>query len=212
MESVYLKLLVVFALLAGARLLLFARRVPARVRATVAEYTDSGIIASVLAIFVVTFLLQISRVDGVSMQPTFHGGDYTLVNKLSYRWGGLKRGDVIVFQAPDNPKADYIKRVIALPGEMVEVRGGKVWVNGAPLEESYEATPPAYDFPPTHVPPDCLFVLGDNRNRSYDSHLWDNPFLPMSRVHGKAGLILWPPSDAGRVPGDPHAVSPAPGS
>lgn len=202
MESVYLKLLIVFALLAGVRLLLFARRVPARVRSAVAEYTDSGIIASVVAIFVVTFLLQISRVEGISMQPTLRGGDYTLVNKLTYRWNPPKRGDVVVFQAPDNPRADYIKRVIGLPGETVEVKDGKVLINGQPLSESYEFAAPTYDFPPAQVPPDCLFVLGDNRNRSYDSHLWDDPFLPMSKIHGRAGLVLWPLADAGRLPGE----------
>src|SRR5689334_19722797 len=113
MESVYLKLLIVFALLAAVRLVLFARRVPAHIRAAVAEYTDSGIIASVVAIFVVTFLLQISRVEGTSMQPTLSGGEYTLVDKVTYRWRPPQRGDVIVFRAPDDPKADYIKRVVA---------------------------------------------------------------------------------------------------
>jgi signal peptidase I len=204
MESVYLKLLVVFALLASVRLLLFARRVPARIRACVAEYTDSGIIASVVAIFVVTFLLQVSRVEGISMQPTLHGGDYALVNKITYRWRGPQRGDVIVFQAPDNPKADYIKRVIALPGETVEIQDGKVKVNGVVLEERYEFAPPNYDFPPMRVPAGRLFVLGDNRNRSYDSHLWDDPFLRMDAVRGKAGMIVWPLTDAGAMRGKPR--------
>jgi signal peptidase I len=204
MESVYLKLLIVFALLAAVRLLLFARRVPASVRASVAEYTDSGIIASVVAIFVVTFLLQVSRVEGISMQPTLHAGDYTLVNKLTYRWHTPQRGDVVVFQAPDNPAADYIKRVIALPGETVEVRDGEVRVNGIPLKERYEYAPPSYDFAPVRVPARTVFVLGDNRNRSYDSHLWDAPFLKIDKIRGKAGVLLWPLGDAGEMPGKPR--------
>lgn len=197
MDNVYIKLFFVFAVLAAARLLLLLRRVPASVRATVAEYTDSGIIASVVAIFVVTFLLQISRVEGISMQPTLDSGEYTLVDKLTYKWRMPRRGDVIVFRAPDNPEADYIKRVIALPGEQVEVHNGEVRVNNTPLQEPYEYDAPLYDFGPQRVPDGHLFVLGDNRNRSYDSHLWENPFLPMHLIHGRARIILWPPSRLG---------------
>ena len=205
MESVYLKLFVVFALLAGLRLATFARFVPARVRSTIAEYTDSGIIASVVAIFVVTFLLQISRVEGISMAPTLHGGEYTLINKLTYRWRVPERGDVIVFRAPTDPHADYIKRVIAVAGETVEVKEGVVYVNGNPLKESYEETAPDYDYAVTTVPPGNLFVLGDNRNRSFDSHLWTPPFLPMGLVRGRASVVLWPPECMGAIRGTPIA-------
>lgn len=188
-------------MLAVVRLSLFVRRVPARVRAAVAEYTDTGIVASIVAIFVVTFLLQVSRVEGISMQPTLRGGEYTLVNKITYRRGLPQRGDVVVFQAPDDPRVDYIKRVIALPGETVEVRDGAVWVNGTRLDERYSVDPPTYEAPPMRVPEKHLFVLGDNRNRSYDSHLWSPPFLPLSAVRGKASLVLWPLSEMGGMPG-----------
>ena len=206
MDSVYIKLLAVFAVLAAVRLGLFVRRVPARVRSAVAEYTDSGIIASVVAIFVVTFLLQISRVEGVSMQPTLRGGEYTLVNKITYRRSPPRRGDVVVFEAPNDPRVDYIKRVIALPGETVEVRGGTVRVNGAPLDERYSVEQPDYELPKLTVPDGHLFVLGDNRNRSYDSHLWSPPFLPMSALRGKASVVLWPLSEIGGIPGVPAPV------
>jgi signal peptidase I len=205
MESVYLKLFVVFAVLAALRLATFVRVVPDRVRRGLAEYTDSGILASVVAIFVVTFLLQISRVEGISMEPTLHGGEYTLINKLTYRWRVPERGDVIVFRAPTDVKADYIKRVIAVPGETVEVKSGTVYVNGNPLKETYEERAPDYDFPTQRVPLDHLFVLGDNRNRSYDSHLWSEPFLPMSLVRGRASIILWPLASLGAIPGTPVA-------
>lgn len=203
MDGVYVKLIAVFVALTALRLALFMRRVPVRVRTVVAEYTDSGIVASLVAIFVVTFLLQISRVEGISMQPTLLGGEYALVNKVTYRFSAPRRGDVVVFQAPDDPGADYIKRVIALPGELVEVRDGVVFVNGAPLEERYATEPPDYDLPPMRVPESHLFVLGDNRNHSYDSHLWSPPFLPLRALRGKASLVLWPLAEMGGMPGLP---------
>lgn len=205
MESVYIKLFCVLGVLAAVRLATSARFVPARVRAGLAEYTDSGIIASAVAIFVVTFLLQISRVEGISMEPTLKGGEYTIINKLTYRWRVPERGDVIVFQAPTDAQADYIKRVIAVPGETVEVKGGTVYVNGNPLSESYEENCPDYDFPAERVPAGHLFVLGDNRNRSYDSHLWVEPFLPMSLVRGRASVVVWPLASAGSIRGAPVA-------
>lgn len=205
MESVYLKLFVVFGVLAAVRLASFVRFIPSRLRRAIAEYTDSGIVASMVAIFVVTFLLQISRVEGISMEPTLQGGEYTLINKLTYRWRVPERGDVIVFRSPIDPKADYIKRVIAVPGETVEVKEGTVFVNGNPLKETYEECAPDYDFAAQKVPPDSLFVLGDNRNRSYDSHLWDEPFVPMSLVRGRASVVLWPLARAGSIPGKPVA-------
>lgn len=205
MESVYLKLFGVLGVLAALRLATSARFVPARVRTGLAEYTDSGIIASAVAIFVVTFLLQISRVEGISMEPTLKGGEYTIINKLTYRWRVPERGDVIVFQAPTDARADYIKRVIAVAGETVRVNGGAVYVNGNPLTESYEENCPDYEFPATKVPEGHLFVLGDNRNRSYDSHLWVEPFLPMSLVRGRASVVIWPLASVGSIRGVPVA-------
>src|SRR5438128_597707 len=126
MDSVYIRLLAVFAVLAAVRFVTLFKRVPPKVRKAIAEYTDSGIIASAVAIFVVTFLLQISRVQGASMEPTLSTGEYALVDKITYHWRVPRRGDVIVFQAPENPTADYIKRVIAVPGETVAVLNRKV--------------------------------------------------------------------------------------
>jgi signal peptidase I len=211
MDTVYIKLFLVFLLLAGIRLVVMLRPVPIRVRTAVSEYTDSGIIASVVAIFVVTFLLQITRVEGVSMEPTLRGGEYTLVDKVTYRWSIPNGGDIIVFKAPDGTEADYIKRVIATQGELVEVRSGVVRVNGVPLDEpGIEA--PRYDLPPLEVPANHVFVLGDNRNQSFDSHLWDSPFLPVSLIRGKARVVVWPPANVGSVADRPPAppISPSP--
>lgn len=207
MESVYVKLGVIFLALALVRALTFARVIPAKARAVVAQYADSGLLAAAVAVFVVTFLLQISRVDGVSMQPTLSSGEFALVDKLTYRWRAPQRGDIIVFRSPDDPRVDYIKRIIGLPGDKVEVRDGFVWVNGKPLVESYVPSRMYYTFECQIVPEGSMFVLGDNRNRSYDSHLWDDPFLPMDRVQGRAGFIIWPPMKAGTITGKPQGVS-----
>jgi signal peptidase I len=130
------------------------------------------------------------RVDGFSMRPTLEDGEYILVNKLAYKTGEPARGDIIVFIFPVNPQEDLIKRVIGLPGETVAVHNGVVTVNGTPLTEPYIASPPAYDGDWV-IPEGQLFVLGDNRNDSRDSHQWQ--FLPIENVIGKAVLIYWPP-------------------
>ena len=132
------------------------------------------------------------RVDGFSMRPTLQDGEYILVNKLAYKTGEPHRGDIIVFIFPVDPQEDLIKRVIGLPGETVSVHNGVVKVDGIALTEPYIASPPAYDGDWT-VPQDQLFVLGDNRNDSRDSHQWR--FLPIENVIGKAVLIYWPPKE-----------------
>jgi len=131
------------------------------------------------------------RVDGFSMNPTLQDGEYILVNRLAYKIGQPARRDIVVFSFPMDRNQDLIKRVIGLPGETISVQEGKVLVNGVPLEEPYIAAPPIYH--DTWVVPDGqLFVLGDNRNESKDSHEWG--MLPVENVVGKAILIYWPPA------------------
>jgi signal peptidase I len=130
------------------------------------------------------------RVDGFSMDPSLANGEYILVNKLAYRLGEPARGDIVVFSFPLDPEQDLIKRVIGLPGETVSIQDGQVSVNGIPLDEPYIAASPLYNG--TWVVTDGqLFVLGDNRNESKDSHEWG--LLPMENIIGKAVLIYWPP-------------------
>ena len=132
------------------------------------------------------------RVESISMQPTLYAGDFIVVNKIAYKLGTPGRGDVIIFHYPPNPQIEpYIKRVIGLPGETVTVSKGKVHINGVPLEESYIKSPPNYEGA-WQVPPDSLFVLGDNRNNSSDSHAWG--MVPFANVIGKAEVVYWPPS------------------
>ena len=129
------------------------------------------------------------RVDGFSMLPTLHDGEYVLVNRLAYRSGLPERGDIIVFLSPVNDQ-DLIKRVIGLPGDQVRVDDGQVLVNGVALDEPYIAAAPLYQGEWT-VEAGDLFVLGDNRNDSSDSHAWG--LLPVENVIGKAVLTYWPP-------------------
>lgn len=129
------------------------------------------------------------RVDGTSMEPNLHTGEYVVVNKFAYRFGQPYLGDVIVFHFPGNPGQEYIKRVIGVPGDLVQVEQGQVYVNGAPIQEPYIAAQPNYQGSWT-VPANSLFVLGDNRNNSSDSHSWG--MVPYSYVVGKAVFIYWP--------------------
>jgi len=136
------------------------------------------------------------RVDGASMEPTLVTGEYVIVSRISYRLGSPQRGDIIVFHFPRDPKEEYIKRVIGLPGDEVEVRNGAVYVNGQPLDETYLKVKIDYSGTWT-VPAGQLFVLGDNRNNSSDSHDWGT--VPMDYVVGKAILVYWPPPSWGLV-------------
>ena len=130
------------------------------------------------------------RVQSISMQPTLYEQDFVIVNKLAYRLGSPSRGDIIVFQPPMDPGGEpYIKRVIGLPGDTVKILDGKVYVNEVLLQESYIKAPTGYRGT-WIVPADDLFVLGDNRNNSADSHQWG--MLPLKNVIGKAEVVYYP--------------------
>lgn len=132
-----------------------------------------------------------------SMLPTLHIGDRVLIEKISYHLSPPKRGDIVVFQPPraveafgyDN-KIPWIKRVIGLPGETVAVEHGHVYINGQAIQEDYIQSPPRYDMPARHVPAGAIFVLGDNRNHSIDSHIWG--CVSLKRVIGRASFRFWP--------------------
>jgi signal peptidase I len=147
------------------------------------------------------------RVDGYSMYPTFRNGEFVIVNKLAYALGAPQRGDIVVFHFPRDPRQEYIKRVIGLPGDEVAVLDGKVYVNGEPLVEDYIAAAPAYENT-WQIPQGELFVLGDNRNNSSDSHSWGT--VRLENVVGKAVFVYWPLNELGVIE---HAslVSAAPG-
>lgn len=131
-----------------------------------------------------------------SMKPTLQVNDRLFVDKISYHVVNPQRGDILVFTPPEkvvkeeNSRDAYVKRVIGLPGEKVEVKHGQVYINNQPLPETYIAQHPEYTWGPEIVPPNSYLVLGDNRNSSYDSHVWG--FVQRDRIIGKAAVRFWP--------------------
>jgi signal peptidase I len=186
-------------------------------KSTLREYFESIVIAVILALFIRTFVVQAFKIPTGSMEENLLIGDHLLVNKFVFGpsatrleqkampIGTIKRDDVIVFKYPEEPDRDFIKRVIGLPGETVELRAKKVYINGTALDEPYvhfqqpasgmsefnEVT--SYDvrerFGPVTVPPEHYFVMGDNRDNSQDSRYWG--FLRRDLVKGKALVIYW---------------------
>ena len=183
-------------------------------KSTVREYFESIVIAVILALFVRTWVVQAFKIPTGSMENNLLIGDHLLVNKFVFAPNatglertvmperGIKRGDVIVFKYPDEPDRDFIKRVIGLPGETLELRSKKVYINGQPLDEPYvhflEPASEAQEitsfdvrenFRPVQVPEGYYFVMGDNRDNSQDSRYWG--FLPRHYIKGRALMIYW---------------------
>lgn len=151
-----------------------------------------------LMFLLVRSAFQNFRVQGDSMNPTLHNDQYVLVDKAEYWFHAPRRGDVVVFQAvpADNPGRDFIKRVIAQPGDTVAIRGGRVYVNGRSLHESYILALPSNPFAARRVPKNSYFVLGDNRNNSFDSSRWPRtPWLNRKYIIGRAWISYWPVND-----------------
>lgn len=151
------------------------------------------VMAFILSILLKAYVVEARVIPSGSMLPTIQPGDRVLVNKFIYRFESPQRFDVIVFEPPleTGQHEDFIKRVIGLPGEIVEVRDGQVFINGEPLKEDFILEKPNYSYGPVKVPSNCLFVMGDNRNQSFDSHYWDN-WLKIDKVKGEAFYIYWP--------------------
>ena len=186
-------------------------------KSTLREYFESIVIAVILALFIRTFVVQAFKIPTGSMENNLLIGDHLLVNKFVLGptispierallpIGAIRRRDVLVFKYPEEPDRDFIKRVIGLPGETLEVREKKVYINGSPLDEPYAhyLTPAADEsqyhevtsfdvrerYGPVTVPPNHYFVMGDNRDNSQDSRYWG--FLPRDYVKGKALVIYW---------------------
>jgi signal peptidase I len=150
------------------------------------------LLLSAVIFLALNFVSARIRIESVSMQPTLYENDFVLVNRLAYKLGQPSRGDVVVFRPPDAPDQEpYIKRVVGVPGDAIEVRDGQVFVNGTPLREPYIKESPMYAGN-WRVPEGSLFVLGDNRNNSSDSHAWG--FVPIGNVIGTAKVVYLPPS------------------
>ncbi len=161
-------------------------------------------IALVLALVIRTFVAEPRYIPSDSMVPTLHTGDRLVVEKISYLFHPPEFGDIIVFQPPPElqrrgyPKDQaFIKRIIGRPGEIIRIAGGKVYLNGKPLQEDYIAEPPNQPFPPIKVPQGEFFVMGDNRNDSNDSRYWG--FLPQKNIIGRAVFRFWPFKHIGAI-------------
>ena len=186
-------------------------------KSTLREYFESIVIAVILALFIRTFVVQAFKIPTGSMENNLLIGDHLLVNKFVFGptetrlerallpIGTIRRRDVLVFKYPEEPDRDFIKRVIGLPGETVEVREKKVYINGTSLDEPYvhflqpsSADPESHEvtsldlrerYAPVTVPSDHYFMMGDNRDNSQDSRYWG--FLPRANIKGKALVIYW---------------------
>jgi signal peptidase I len=153
-----------------------------------------------LAIALVIFLLlrvsvQAYKVRENCMEPNFYEDEWLLAGKAAYWWGEPQRGDVIILEPPFDSDYPFIKRIIAIPGDTVEVKDGKVYVNGTALEEPYIKEAPAYSYPLTELGEDEYFTLADNRNNANDSHVWGK--LPRENIIAKVWFSYWPPSEWG---------------
>src|SRR2546426_6485400 len=156
------------------------------------------IFALMIAALVVVFVVQPVKVEGTSMLPRLHDGERIFVNKLiyydEYRWAPkVERGDIVVFWYPDDPSKSYIKRVMGLPGDTVEIHEGMVRVNGPDLEEKYldqRFNVSSRSQAPVYVRPNYYFVMGDNRDNSSDSRIWG--LVPKKYIYGKALFRYWP--------------------
>jgi signal peptidase I len=198
-----------------------SRRPTVDLRSALREIVET-ILLTLIIFLVVRGLVQPYRVEGTSMEPNLHSGQFLLVNKAVYfrldpaqiaqyvpfinfssarpmsLFHPPERGDVIVFRFPKDTSRDFVKRVIAVPGETVEIKGGVVHVNGQKLNEPYLRDNANYNHGPEVVPPDNYFVLGDNRNNSSDSHVWGD--VEAQFIIGKAWLSYWPVSEWGLAP------------
>lgn len=190
------------------------------VKSAIREIVET-ILLTLLIFFAVRAIIQNFKVEGSSMEPSLHTGQYLLVNKAVYYnidmatvakvvpvlepykdktfylFHPPQRGEVVVFRFPKDPSRDFIKRIIAVPDDVVEIRGGKIYVNGETMVEPYIQDRPNYPFGPERVPKDNYFVLGDNRNNSSDSHVWG--MVPRDNIIGKAWVSYWPTEDWGFV-------------
>jgi len=158
-------------------------------KSPIRETIEMIVMALILYILIDAVVARVV-VQKISMFPTLVPGEVLLVNKLQYKFSEVEHGEIITFHYPLDPELDYVKRAIGLPGDEVIIKNGEVMVNDRLLDEPYISAAPEYEGI-WNVPDEALFVLGDNRNPSADSHVWG--FVPMDNLIGKAFAVYWPP-------------------
>jgi len=163
------------------------------------EFLHDLSVAVLFCFFLITFVAQAFRVQGTSMEPLLEDGERIVVNKFVYRFRPIDRGDVVVFWYPRDPSVSFIKRVVGLPGDTVEISSGRLLVNGVAVDESY--LPPSFrdtdSLPPTEVRRGYYFVLGDHRRSSNDSRSWGE--VPERYIYGRAVFRFWPLARLGPI-------------
>lgn len=156
------------------------------------DWLISIVVAVVIAFVIRSFVVEPYLVEGPSMRPTLQSAERLLVNKFIYRLRAPERGEILVFQYPRDPSRDFIKRVIAVPGDTIQIKEGLVYVNSQLLNESYILSKTRGSYPLREVPEGHIFVMGDNRNNSEDSRFADVGMVPYSLIKGKAMFVFWP--------------------
>ena len=163
------------------------------------------VLAFLLAVVIKSFVIDNRIIPTSSMYPTVPENSRILVNKFIYYFDDIEFGDIIVFEPTDQTKEeagiddDMLKRTIGLPGDTIEIKAGTLYRNGEAIEETYISDIMDYQYGPITVPDGYIFVLGDNRNLSFDSHAWSDPFVPIDNVKGKAFMIYWPKENFGMI-------------
>ena len=151
------------------------------------------LIAAIIAFCFNKYIIMNANIPSGSMETTIMTNDKVIGNRLSYCFSEPKRGDIIIFPFPDNPEKTYIKRIVGMPGDTLEIKNNAVYINGTEFFESYLPKAPRMDdYPKTVIPDGCYFVLGDNREDSVDSRFWNNPFVERDTIFAKAIVVYYP--------------------